>query len=839
MNGNLQISQFSDGAAQPSLLAATVAGALFYGNGAAGSGHPQSDPGILTNGDIAWTGPRTAGNGAATDLTGSGTSYHYVFPASAGTNFFQVTLPGALPIGRTFGLVQQSQPGPDPDPQWPLAPGFRFAVNPLSGNEIVISSLAGRVFRTEDQGVTWFSIGEPADLDSTNAQALTFGAPDPNNVGNLDNFIYAGTVKGDIFVTFNGGGNAGMNPNGTDAWLNISAGLDGSAVQEIVTDPTRGSHDAYAVTLRGVYFMPDSTAPNATWINFTGNVFQLTRNSFFDPNLNSPALSFLTSIQADWRFQIPLDPSMPPNPVTNPTHPILYVGGQGGVFRSLDQGKTWTIFPDVAHDGAPIDGGFLPVAQVSRLTLVLGNINPTTGLPDQSGGPDMLVATTFGRGLFAIRLPLNVAPGPRVVSFIPAKSTSSVSFVLVTFNQQVDPSTFTASQISVFHGPNGNIPLSGVTVTNVNPTGNRIFEISFPTQTTPGTYTITFGPNIRDFSGNQMDQNGNGINGQGLADSYSGHFTIASSFAPPEFATGAGIGGGPEVVVFNALTGAKVFDFFAYAVNFTGGVRVAMGDVNGDGIPDIITAPGPGGGPDIRVFDGSTGALIREFMAYAPTFTGGVFVAVADVNGDGFGDIITGAGAGGGPEVKVFSGKDGSVLADFFAYDSAFTGGVQVAGGDTNGDGFADIITAAGPGGGPHVKVYSGANPSVVLQSFFAFDPNFHGGVNLGVADINGDGRADILTGAGFGGPPVVEAWSGTDLTILANFFAFSPQFLGGVRVAGIQDVNGDGHDDIVTGAGFTGGPQVIVYDGQTQAILDSLYAYDPHFLGGVFVGGH
>jgi hypothetical protein len=92
-------------------------------------------------------------------------------------------------------------------------------------------------------------------------------------------------------------------------------------------------------------------------------------------------------------------------------------------------------------------------------------------------------------------------------------------------------------------------------------------------------------------------------------------------------------------------------------------VRVAVADVNGDGMPDVITAPGPGGGPDIRVFDGRTGALIQEFMAYDPNFTGGVYVAAGDVNGDGKADIITGADAGGGPHVKVFSGQDDSVLA--------------------------------------------------------------------------------------------------------------------------------------------------------------------------------
>src|SRR5262249_55570772 len=141
-------------------------------------------------------------------------------------------------------------------------------------------------------------------------------------------------------------------------------------------------------------------------------------------------------------------------------------------------------------------------------------------------------------------------------------------------------------------------------------------------------------------------------------------------------------GGGPHVQVFNPFTGNLQFSFFAYDPSFRGGVRVATGDVTGDGVPDIITAAGPGGGPHVKVFDGLTGfsglkaVEVRSFFAYDPSFTGGVFVASGFVNNDEFADIITGADAGGGPHVIVYSGKDGSILRSFFAYDANFHGGV-------------------------------------------------------------------------------------------------------------------------------------------------------------------
>src|SRR5262245_4558949 len=139
----------------------------------------------------------------------------------------------------------------------------------------------------------------------------------------------------------------------------------------------------------------------------------------------------------------------------------------------------------------------------------------------------------------------------------------------------------------------------------------------------------------------------------------------------PAIGTGAGPGGGPHARSVHG-EGVSLLSFLAYDPNFTGGTRVALGDVNGDGVPDLITGAGPGGGPHVRVFDGATGAELRSFFAYDAAFTGGVFVAAGDVNGDGKADIITGAGPGGGPHVRVFDGATGAELRSFFAYDAAF-----------------------------------------------------------------------------------------------------------------------------------------------------------------------
>src|SRR5262245_44808219 len=177
----------------------------------------------------------------------------------------------------------------------------------------------------------------------------------------------------------------------------------------------------------------------------------------------------------------------------------------------------------------------------------------------------------------------------------------------------------------------------------------------------------------------------------------------------PVLFAGTESGSIPVVKAYDAESGNLNFEVKAYESAFTGGVRVAAADVNRDTYPDLIVAPGPGGGPRIRVLDGKTGEQIAgplgNFFAFEESFTGGLNIAGADVDGDGYPDVIAAAGLGGGPHVKVFSGKDGSELASFFAFEENFRGGLTVAAADFTGDGRAELVVGAGTGGGPRVRV--------------------------------------------------------------------------------------------------------------------------------------
>jgi hypothetical protein len=343
-------------------------------------------------------------------------------------------------------------------------------------------------------------------------------------------------------------------------------------------------------------------------------------------------------------------------------------------------------------------------------------------------------------------------------------------------------------------------------------------------------FTQEFGKSIAPTSGGSSGSTGGTTGGS----TGSSTMTITGPTASKLIAIAANSGGSPRVIVNDAATGASRFSFTAYDSGFRGGVRVAIGDVTGDGIDDIITAPGAGGGPHIKVIDGSTGQVVRSFFAYASTFTNGVFVAAGDVDGDGHADIITGAGAGGGPHVRVFSGATGAELAGFFAYPSSFLGGVDVAAGDINGDGHADIITGAGPGGGPLVRVFNGVDMSNVA-SFYPYSSRFTGGVSVAAGDIDGDGRADIITGAGAGGGPHVQVFSGANLAILQSFFAYGMDFSGGVCVA-CADQDGDGRADLLLSGGPGAAKSIRALSGLSLHEIRS-FTFDPTFLGGCYVG--
>lgn len=156
----------------------------------------------------------------------------------------------------------------------------------------------------------------------------------------------------------------------------------------------------------------------------------------------------------------------------------------------------------------------------------------------------------------------------------------------------------------------------------------------------------------------------------------------------------------------------------------------------------VAVGAAQGGVPYVRMYTESLEPVTDAFFAYDQRFLGGVNVAVGDLNGDGSPDVVVGAGPGGGPHVRAFN-KDKALMAQFFAYDQRFRGGVYVAMGDVDGDTAQEIVTGPGFGGGPHVRVWNAR--AQVENQFFAFDSTKRAGARVSVGDIDGDGRFEIL----------------------------------------------------------------------------------------------
>jgi hypothetical protein len=404
--------------------------------------------------------------------------------------------------------------------------------------------------------------------------------------------------------------------------------------------------------------------------------------------------------------------------------------------------------------------------------------------------------------------------------------------------------------------PSGNLVPTGTPVTltatlteNVlppalDPVGNIEFWVdgallgSSPIIKGVATYTVT--PQIPKLYKYEAKFTGSGTY---LASSASTDVTAYQGALEKYYVVAPQVGSG--LYIYDRQTNLQTAVLYPLGTSFSGGFTVNRGDVNGDGVSDIVFSGRNTG--LVQALDGNDFSLLGSVSPFGNTARFPMSIAVGDVNGDGKGDIIAApAGIGMPPHVVAISGKDfRKPLFSQFAYSSQFRGGVSVAAGEVNGDGVADIITAPLVGAPPHIVTFSGSTGRV-LQSYYAYSQQYMGGTAITAADLDNDGYAEIITGASAAAPHIVVVDSRTQ-KVKASFYAFEPTFAGGLRVSSVQDTNGDGVDDILVTPGAGAPPNVLRLDGnkalQNQCVvLDSFFAYgfaDPatNYYGGTFVG--
>lgn len=257
---------------------------------------------------------------------------------------------------------------------------------------------------------------------------------------------------------------------------------------------------------------------------------------------------------------------------------------------------------------------------------------------------------------------------------------------------------------------------------------------------------------------------------------------LSSSFV----AFGAPAGVLPLIAVSRA-DGAEYATFQAYTSNFSGGVNVALADMNYDGIPEVIAGAGQSGGPHVRVFK-AFGAVVSEFFAYGLTTSHGVDVAAGDVDADGEVEVVTAVGVDVSRDVITWSlaGVERSrFTADVFEANVPLT--VDLV--DIDNDWQLEFVVATGPGYAPLVALYD--NDGTYLVSFSPFTDT--AGISIAAADVDGDYFDDIAV-TSLGASRDVRVF--TKIGALRDVITQSGDTLG-MRTAGF-DVEVDGTDEII-----------------------------------------
>jgi hypothetical protein len=253
------------------------------------------------------------------------------------------------------------------------------------------------------------------------------------------------------------------------------------------------------------------------------------------------------------------------------------------------------------------------------------------------------------------------------------------------------------------------------------------------------------------------------------------------------FAVGAARGEQPQVTLYNG-DGTVQQQFLAYETSFTGGVRTAVMDLNGDGVWDLVTTPLTAGGGRIRAFDGKTAAPLADFWAADPEWRGALSVTAGVVASGQFG-IMVGSGPGSEAVVSVYT-LDGVKLREFRPLESNYTGGVNVTYSPGSKDGGAGtILVSPRIGGGPRLLALDVETGAVEFDQF-VYDPGFRGGLSVSCGDVNGDHRTDMIVGAGPGGGPHIRAFDVLDGKIIADFMAGIGKDNQGVTVGAVGETD-------------------------------------------------
>ena len=485
LNGNLQISDMTSVAIDP------------YNRGVLDANSQQTGF-MQSSGGLTWTSTvDTLFNGFGEDTFSDEAPFSgTILTAPANPN-----LPPGTPaqVYRDFQFavflnaqIELSTEGGDINTFSPVVNGLNLSdVNDTTNLPLAISSTltltssgvlepslmfwTNRIYVSDDGGTSWHPVSNGLVPAAAGAVVTSLAFGDTNTQ------YWVGTNEGQVYIDLQ---------NGADNFPLRNAGLPKAQVNDIAVDPNSSMTGYVAMGgTAGHVFM--TTNAGTSWKNISSNL----------PNVAA------TSIAIDSR--------------TSPAAPngTIYVGTTVGVFFTVNEGLTWTRLGNIKNSNGTV-------------TQTLPNV-PITDLQINTTFNELVVAT-LGRGAFSISINTN---GPAVTSVSPATPvTPGLSSIVVNFNEAVDPRTFTLNQILTLQGPGG--PITPLGITDLDLVNHDSYQINFLPQTQDGTYTLTLGTGIEDFTGLALDQNQNGVPGQTPGDQFTTQFAVNST-DDGHFVTGA------------------------------------------------------------------------------------------------------------------------------------------------------------------------------------------------------------------------------------------------------------------------------------------------------------
>ena len=290
------------------------------------------------------------------------------------------------------------------------------------------------------------------------------------------------------------------------------------------------------------------------------------------------------------------------------------------------------------------------------------------------------------------------------------------------------------------------------------------------------------------------------------------------------YAVGADVRFAPVVSVYDAGTGQLTDRFQAFDLHYTGGVSIATGDVNGDGFTDVVCATrGPRG--RVAVISGGDGAVLSLFRPYGGHPAAGIRIALGDLDGDGALEIVV---ARDSSPVRVFDGRTGTLNARFQP-EPHRQHAVRVAVATIQGVG--PVVVVASGRRHPVVRLL---NPDGVVVSSFEPFAHGHGAVEVATADLDGDGSDEIVA-VRSGGSPKASVFSGTTHALLGQLPLapnVDPAF--GVRLGTLRSTNGP---DMLLVGSAPGSPVVVQGFDDLSGHARLLRPDHPARAYGIFVG--